>query len=90
VVEATEGCSINQGKCAKAGQVHKICEQILSTCVIVLVILKTRENFSKLCIINMTENIKTSLTCLEIFMQNGKVGEGDVFFKENNFIALVA
>jgi hypothetical protein len=38
----------------------------------------------------MTENIKTSLTCLEIFMQNGKVGEGDVFFKENNFIALVA
>jgi hypothetical protein len=30
------------------------------------------------------------LTCLEIFMQNGKVGEGDVFKKENVFIALVA
>jgi hypothetical protein len=40
--------------------------------------------------IKILKNSKTSLTCLEIFMQNDKVGEGDVFFKENIFIALVA
>jgi hypothetical protein len=30
-------------------------------------------------LIKILGNSKTSLTCLEIFMQNGKVGEGDVF-----------
>jgi hypothetical protein len=79
MVEATQDCSINQGKCARAGQVHKNCEKILSTCVIVFVILKTHETFSEACIIKMTENSETSLTCLEVFMQNGKVGEGDIF-----------
>jgi hypothetical protein len=45
---------------------------------------KTRENFSKVHI------IKVSLTCLEIFMQNGKMGKGDVFSQENVFIVLFA
>jgi hypothetical protein len=51
---------------------------------------KIHENFSKACIIKTTKSSKTSLTCLELFMQNDKVGEGDVFFKENDFIAFVA
>jgi hypothetical protein len=34
--------------------------------------------------------MKTFETCLEIFMQNGKVGKGDVFSQQNIFIALVA
>jgi hypothetical protein len=38
----------------------------------------------------MIKTIKISLTCLEIFMQNGKVGKGDVFSQENVFIALFA
>jgi hypothetical protein len=33
---------------------------------------------------------KTTHRVLEIFMQNGKVGEGDIFSKENVFIALIA
>jgi sRNA-binding regulator protein Hfq len=33
---------------------------------------------------------KISLTCVEIFMQNGKVGKGDVFSQEDVFIALFA
>jgi hypothetical protein len=48
---------------------------------------KARENFSK---VYMIKTIKISLTCLEIFMQNGKVGKGDVFSQENVFIALFA
>jgi hypothetical protein len=32
------------------------------------------------------DNSKTSLTCLEIFMQNGKVGEGDVFSKKTSLL----
>jgi hypothetical protein len=40
---------------------------------------KTRENFSKGYII---WTIKISSTCLEIFMQNGKVGKGDVFLRK--------
>jgi hypothetical protein len=32
----------------------------------------------------------TSLTCLDIFMQNGMEGNGDVFSQENIIIALVA
>jgi hypothetical protein len=35
------------------------------------------------------ENL-TSLTFLDIFMQNGKEGNGDVFSQENIIIALVA
>jgi hypothetical protein len=48
---------------------------------------KTRENFSKGYII---WTIKISSTCLEILMQNGKVGKGDVFSQEDVFIALFA
>jgi hypothetical protein len=47
---------------------------------------KTRENFSKAYIIKMTEEQQISLTCLEIFMQNGKVGEGDVFSKKTSLL----
>jgi hypothetical protein len=32
------------------------------------------------------DNSKTSLTFLEIFMQNGKVGEGDVFSKKTSLL----
>jgi hypothetical protein len=44
---------------------------------------KTRKNFSKK--YRQSKHLhstRISLTCLEIFMQNGKVGEGDVFSKK--------
>jgi hypothetical protein len=34
--------------------------------------------------------LQVSSTCLQVFMQNGKVGEGDVFSRKNVFIALFA
>jgi hypothetical protein len=33
---------------------------------------------------------RASVICLQIFMHNGKVGEGDVFSKENVFIVSFA
>jgi hypothetical protein len=44
MVEATEGCNINQGKCAKQVKSTKFMKQILSTCITLLVISKLVNN----------------------------------------------
>jgi hypothetical protein len=87
MVEATEGCNINQGE----GQVHKIREQILSTYLTTCEVLKNLRRFlQKRVWSKYSRNSRASVICLQIIMQNGKVGEGDVFSKENVFIALFA
>jgi hypothetical protein len=90
VVEATEGCNINQGKCAKRVKSTKFVKQILSTCITLLTISKFAENSQKYRWSRYSKKTLTSLTCLKIFMQNGKVGKGDIFSQENIFIALIA
>jgi uncharacterized membrane protein len=86
VVEATEGCSINQGKYAKRVKSTKFENQFCRLASQHLKFSKTCKNFSKACIGKITECSKTSLTCLEIFMQNSKVGEGDVFSKKTSLL----
>jgi hypothetical protein len=90
MVEATEGCNINQGKCAKRVKSTKFVKQILSTCVTLLVISKFANNSQEFKWSKHWKETLTSLACFEIFMQNSKVGKGDVFSQENVFIALVA
>jgi hypothetical protein len=71
----------------QAGQVHKIREQILSTCVTTFEVFRNLRKFLKKRVWSRySKNSKTSLTCLEIFMQNGKVGEGDVFSKKTSLL----
>jgi hypothetical protein len=84
------GLQYQLGQVCQAGQVHTIRKQILSTCITLLTI----SNFAKISQKNRwssyPQKTKTSETYLEIFMQNGKVGKGDIFSQENVFIALVA
>jgi hypothetical protein len=85
MVEATEGCDINQGKCAKRVKSTKFVNVHYITCDF-----KTREKFIEVSTIKtLTEN-SNFLSLPRNFMQNGKVGKGDVFSQENIFIALVA
>jgi hypothetical protein len=90
MVEATEGCNINRGKCAKRVKstkfVNKFC-RLASHYLRFQNSQKILENIDDQAIGKKT---KTSETGLEIFMQNGKVGKGDIFSQENVFIALVA
>jgi hypothetical protein len=86
VVEATEGCSINQGKYDKRVKSTKFENKFCRLASQHLKFSETCENFSKACMVKIPENSKISLTCLEIFMQNGKVGEGDVFSKKTSLL----
>jgi hypothetical protein len=82
VVEATEGCNINQGKCTKRVKSTKFVKQVLPTCITLLTISKFAKNYQKYRLSRYPQKTLTSLTRLEIFMQNGKVGKGDVFLKK--------
>jgi hypothetical protein len=47
MVEATEGCNINQGKCAKRVKSTKFVKQILSTCDTLFMISKFMNSYQK-------------------------------------------
>jgi hypothetical protein len=47
VVEATEGCNINPGKCAEQAKSTKLVKQILSTYTAFFVISKLAKQFAK-------------------------------------------
>jgi hypothetical protein len=60
-VEATEGCNINQAS-VQADQVHKIREQILSTCVTTVEVFKNLRRFlQEACSIKILENLRRFL-----------------------------
>jgi hypothetical protein len=83
------GLQYQLGQVFQEGQVHKIREQILSTCLTTLEVLKNLRRFlQKRVWSRYSRNSRASVIYLQIFMQNGKEGEGEVFSKENIFIAL--
>jgi hypothetical protein len=91
LVEATEGCNINRGKFARKDQVHKIRKQILSTCATLLQkFSKVREKilFLKVYSVEICEQ-QVFQAFLQVFMQNGKVGEGDIFSRKKHIHCLI-
>jgi hypothetical protein len=89
LVEATEGCNINQGKCARQVKSTKFVKQILSTRN-TLLDFKIREQFSKVQMIKALTRNFSFLNQPRNFHAKWKGGKGDVFSQENVFIALVA
>jgi hypothetical protein len=90
MIEATEGCNINQGKCAKRVKSTKFADKFCQLASHHLQFQNSRKLLKSTDDQRRPYNTRIYLTCLEIFMQNGKVGKSDVFSKENVFIALVA
>jgi hypothetical protein len=86
MVEATESCSINQGKYAKRIKSTRFKNKFCRLESQRLKFSKSCEFFSKSSYDQDTRRIKNLLTCLDIFMQNGKVGEGDVFSKKTSLL----
>jgi hypothetical protein len=85
------GLQYQPGQVCQAGQVNKIWEQILSTWSTTLVVLNNSWRFlQKRVRLKYPKNSRDAEIYLQNFMQNGKVGEGDVFSKENVFIASFA
>jgi hypothetical protein len=74
----------------QASQVHKIRETNIVDFHYITRDLELQNNSQKIQMIATLKGTLISLIFFEIFMQNGKVGEGDVFSKENVLIALVA
>jgi hypothetical protein len=87
MVEATEGCSINQGKYAKRVKSTKFENKFCRLVSQHVKFSETCENFLKKRVWSRyLMNSKISLTCLEIFRQNGKVEEGEVFSKKTSLL----
>jgi hypothetical protein len=85
------GLQNQPGQVCQQGQVHKIREQILSTCSATFEVLNNLQEFLRKHVwYKYSRNSRPSVIWLQIFMQNDKVGEGDVFSKENVLIALFA
>jgi hypothetical protein len=83
VVEATEGCDINPGKCAKRAKSTKFVKQILSTYARILDF-KIRETIHEQFVKqNIRIEFSTHQSATKFSMQNGKVGEGGVFSKKH-------
>jgi hypothetical protein len=92
LVEATEGCNISRGKFARKDQVHKIRKQILSTCATLVqkIFSKVREKILFLKVYSVeTREQQVFQAFLQVFMQNGKVGEGDVFSRKKHIYCFI-
>jgi hypothetical protein len=76
MVEATEGCNINQGKCAKRVKSTKFVKQILSTCITLLVISKFANNSQKVQMIKTLKGNLNFLSLLRNFHAKRQGGEG--------------
>jgi hypothetical protein len=81
--------AISTREVCQAGQVHKIRKQILSTCFIIFAISELAKISKKYVESRRPHNTKVPLTRFEIFMQNGKVGKGDVFFSRKHLYCLI-
>jgi hypothetical protein len=86
MVEATEGCDINQGKCAKRVKSTKFVKQIY-----IAWDFETREKFINVSVNKiLIENF--NFLSLPLNFHSKRQGEGGwcFFFKKNVFIALIA